>query len=135
MNDKDIRWIQRAQNYEKAFLRLKEAMEMEELNELEKDGVCYQFKITMDLAWSLLKDALVKQGFSFTPSPKTTFRLAQQSNWIDNVQLFIDGIELRNSISMDYDGSIFLKNWDKIKSEWLPALEQLHKVLNTKLTT
>lgn len=32
MSEEDIRWIQRAQNYEKAFLRLKEAMEMENLN-------------------------------------------------------------------------------------------------------
>jgi nucleotidyltransferase substrate binding protein (TIGR01987 family) len=135
MSEQDIRWKQRAQNFEQAFLRLKEAMEMEELNELEKDGVCYQFKITMDLAWSLLKDALIKQGFSFSPSPNTTFRLAQQSKWIDNAQLFIDGAELRNSISMDYDGRIFFKNRDKIKLEWLPALEQLHNVLKTRLRT
>lgn len=101
MTDQDIRWIQRAQNYEKAFLRLKETMEMEDLNELERDGVCYQFKMTMDLAWSLLKDALINQGFSFSPSPKTTFRLAQQSSWIDNAQLFIDGIELRKCIIID----------------------------------
>lgn len=134
MTDKDIRWIQRAQNYEKAFLWLKEAMEMEELNELEKDGVCYQFKITMDLAWSLLKDILIKQGFSFSPSPKTTFRLAQQSSLINNAQLFIDGVELRNYISTDYDGSIFFKNWDKIELEWLPAFGQLRQVLKVKLT-
>jgi hypothetical protein len=33
MNTYDVRWKQRFQNFEKAFLRLKEAMELEELNE------------------------------------------------------------------------------------------------------
>ena len=36
MYGKDIRWEQRFNNFEKAFLRLKEAVEKEELNELEK---------------------------------------------------------------------------------------------------
>jgi len=132
MNERDIRMKQRAQNYEQAFLRLKEAMEMENLSELEKDGVCYQFKITIDLAWSLLKDTLLKDGFMFSPSPKVTFRLAKQCNWIENAQFFIDGVELRNRISKDYDGSIFFKNRDKIKLILLPAFEQLYQVLKVK---
>ena len=34
MSEKDIRWKQRFQNFEKAYMRLKEAMEMEKLTEL-----------------------------------------------------------------------------------------------------
>ncbi len=50
MENKDIRWKQRFQNYEKAFLRLKEAMDQEELNELERNGLIQRFEFTLDLS-------------------------------------------------------------------------------------
>ncbi|MFY7998318.1 MAG: nucleotidyltransferase substrate binding protein [Candidatus Kapaibacteriota bacterium] len=77
--NQDIRWQQRFHNYEQAFLRLQEAVEMQSLNELERNGLIHRFEFTLDLAWKTLKDFLEEQGFSFKPSPKDTVRLAQQS--------------------------------------------------------
>ena len=39
MKNKDIRWQQRFQNFERAFLKLKEAYDLKELNELERNGL------------------------------------------------------------------------------------------------
>ncbi|MBM3437205.1 MAG: nucleotidyltransferase, partial [Bacteroidetes bacterium] len=64
MTNKDIRWIQRFQNYQKAFLRLKEAIETEALNELERNGLIQRFEFTIDLAWKVMKDFLEEKGFS-----------------------------------------------------------------------
>jgi DNA-binding HxlR family transcriptional regulator len=47
MNNTDIRWKQRFQNFEKAFLQLKEAMEKGNLNELEKNGLVQRFEFTI----------------------------------------------------------------------------------------
>ncbi len=93
MSTKDIRWKQRAQNFEKAFLRLKEAMEMEDLNELERNGLIQRFEFTIDLAWKVMKDYLEYKGFDFKPSPKDTIRLAQESEFIDYAQELIDHIQ------------------------------------------
>ena len=43
---KDIRWHQRLDSFEKAFFRLKEAIEKPNLNELETDGLVQRFEFT-----------------------------------------------------------------------------------------
>ena len=48
----DIRWIQRFDNYKRAFILLKEAMEnnLAELSQLEKEGIIQRFEYTFELA-------------------------------------------------------------------------------------
>ncbi|MBC8053833.1 MAG: nucleotidyltransferase substrate binding protein [Sphingobacteriaceae bacterium] len=53
---KDTRWHQRFQNFEKAFNRLKEALNEPDLNELERNGVVQRFEFTLELCWKTLKD-------------------------------------------------------------------------------
>lgn len=132
MNDQDIRWIQRAQNYEKAFLRLKEAMEMEELNELERDGLIQRFEFTIELAWKVMKDYLEHQGFDFKPSPKETIRLAQESEYIDYAQELLDGLLIRNELTHDYDGEKFETFEQQLREETYPALERLYKFFTSE---
>jgi hypothetical protein len=50
MNDKNIRWKQRFQNFEKAFTQLTEAVErFSELTDLEKKGMVQRFEFTFEL--------------------------------------------------------------------------------------
>ncbi|WP_390890359.1 nucleotidyltransferase substrate binding protein [Geoalkalibacter halelectricus] len=79
MDDKDVRWQQRFANYEKAYLRLEEAINQENLNELERNGLIQRFEFTLDLAWKVLKDFLQEKGFVFKPSPKDTLRMAART--------------------------------------------------------
>lgn len=123
----DIRWKQRAQNFEKVFLRLKEAMEMKKLNELERNGLIQRFEFTIDLAWKVMKDYLEYKGFDFNPSPKDTFRLAQESEFIDYAQELIDGLNMRNELSHDYDGEKFEDSEQQLREETFPALEKLYR--------
>ncbi|RZN31850.1 MAG: nucleotidyltransferase [Methanosarcinales archaeon] len=102
----DIRWQQRFQNFERAYLRLKEAMELEELTELERNGLIKRFEFTLDLSWKVMKDFLEEKGFAFKPSPKDTLRLAQQSEYITYAQELIDGLDMRNELSHDYSLSL-----------------------------
>lgn len=127
MSEQDIRWKQRAQNYEQAFLRLKEAMEMEELNELERNGLIQRFEFTIELAWKVLKDYLEHKGFEFKPTPKDSIRLAQQSKFIDYAQELLDGLEIRNELSHDYSGEKFETREQQLRDETWPALEKLYR--------
>jgi nucleotidyltransferase substrate binding protein (TIGR01987 family) len=126
MNNPDIRWKQRFHNFDKAFLRLKDAMEQINLNELERNGLIQRFEFTLDLSWKVLKDYLEEKGFSFKPSPKDTLRLAQESGYINYAQDLIDGLEIRNVLSHDYDGEKFLESEKLLRDKVFPALEQLY---------
>ena len=129
MTNKDIRWKQRFQNFEKAFLRLKEALEEGELNELERNGLIQRFEFTIDLSWKVMKDYLEEKGFFFKPSPKDTFRQAQESGFIDYAQVLIDGLEIRNELSHDYDGDKFEKSEKFLRDEIFPSIEKLYNFL------
>ena len=126
MDKKDVRWQQRFQNFDKAFLKLKEAMEEEELNELERNGLVQRFEFTLELAWKTMKDFLEEKGFSFKPAPKDTFRQAQQAKFIDYAQELIDGLDIRNELSHDYDGKKFEKSEEQLRHETFPSLEKLY---------
>src|SRR5579862_917258 len=126
MDEKDIRWKQRFQNFEKAFARLKEAVDKENPNELERNGIVQRFEFTLDLSWKVMKDYLEEKGFSFKPSPKDTLRYAQQSGLIDYAQDLIDGLDIRNELSHDYDGQKFENSEDQLRNVVFPALKKLY---------
>jgi hypothetical protein len=48
MGSEDIRWIQRFSNFEKAFLRFKESLQVEDPNELERNGIVQRFEFTLE---------------------------------------------------------------------------------------
>ncbi len=123
----DIRWKQRFQNFERAVFSLKEAIDKEELNELERNGLMQRFEFTIDLAWKVMKDFLEEEGFAFKPSPKETFRQAQQALYIDYAQELIDGLNLRNELSHDYDFDTFIEAEHSLRNETFPILEKLYQ--------
>jgi nucleotidyltransferase substrate binding protein (TIGR01987 family) len=132
MNKPDIRWKQRFHNFNEAYQRLKEAVEIPELNELERNGLVQRFEFTLEMGWKTLKDFLQHKEFSFRPSPKDTLRLAQQSGYIDQAQELIDGLELRNMLSHDYSGDKFLESEEKFRNIIYPALEKLYLFLKSE---
>ena len=133
MENKDIRWKQRFQNYEMAFIKLREAVEAGELNELERNGLIQRFEFTLDLSWKVLKDFLEEKGFSFKPSPKETIRQAQESDYIDYAQELIDGLDIRNELSHDYSGEKFEKSEVELREDIYPALEKLYQFFMEEL--
>lgn len=133
MENRDIRWKQRFANYKRAFERLNEAMEENELNELERNGLVQRFEFTLELAWKTMKDFLEEKGFAFKPSPKDTFRQAQTAQYITYAQALIDGLDLRNELSHDYDGQKFDKAEAQLRRETFPALKSLYHFFEQQL--
>lgn len=133
MEGPDIRWKQRFSNFQRTFLRLDEAVRMEQLNELERNGLVQRFEFTLELAWKTMKDYLEHQGFDFKPSPKDTFRQAQQADYIDYAQALIDGLDIRNILSHDYDGHKFLEAEAQLRRETFPALHGLYRFFQQEI--
>jgi len=126
MENLDIRWKQRFENFKQAYLRLLEARNQPELNELERNGLIQRFEFTIELAWKVMKDFLEEKGFVFKPSPKDTFRQAQEAKYIDFAQDLIDGLIIRNELTHDYNGFLFIKSEEKLRNIIFPTLDNLY---------
>ena len=122
----DVRWLQRLDNFEQAYLRLQESLAVEAPNELERNGIVLRFEFTIELAWKVMKDFLESQGFQFKPSPKNTFRQAQQGQFITNAQVLIDALNVRNELSHDYSGAKFEVAEEELRQRFFPALTTLY---------
>lgn len=75
----DIRWKQRFQNFDRAFVLLREALDQgpEALNQLEKEGVVQRFEYCFELAWKTVKDYMEHSGFVFaTVAPRQVLKEA-----------------------------------------------------------
>ena len=124
--DEDIRWKQRFQNFEKAFLQLKDAVEKDSLTELEKTGLIRRFEFAMKISWKVMKDFLEEKGYPSDFSPKGIFHQAQRVGYISYVQMLIDGIVLRSELSHDYSMQKHEEAINEIRLKMFPVLEQLY---------
>lgn len=82
----DIRWIQRYANFHKACTRLLDVTEadrfMDDLSELEIEGLVQRFEYTFELAWKVLQDLLIFKGYEFMLGPNGTMKMAfEDSNY------------------------------------------------------
>ncbi len=103
MTNKDIRWLQRFVNYQKALQQLSRFIAKGDLNELEEQGLIQSFEYTHELAWNTLKDFLENSGNKEIFGSKDTSRKAFQLNLIANGEVWMDMIQSRNETSHTYN--------------------------------
>jgi len=131
-NDKDIRWKQRFQNYEKSFLLLKRTLKIENPSEAEKGGLIQFYEMAFELAWKMIKDYLQEQGFTVN-SPREAIKQAFQSNIIDNGHEWIGALEDRNLSTHTYDESTAEKAVSSIREFYYPLLKALYTRLKKEI--
>jgi len=134
--EKDIRWKQRFENFAKAFLLLKEVVEMDlnQLNQLEKEGIIQRFEYTFELAWKVLKDKMEDDGIVMeTISPKYIVRKAYETKYINDAENWLLMIGDRNLMSHTYDFSKFEEIILSIKDKYLNVLTNLYEFLKKEL--
>ncbi len=108
MDDQTNRWIQRANSFYRAFLRLKEGVDLaqqRELSDLEAQGLIQGFEYTHELAWNTLKDFLQTQEFKLYGSRDTT-RAAFKEGLIENGEAWMEMIRHRNLTTHTYNESV-----------------------------
>lgn len=93
--EQDIRWQQRFQNYEKAFLKLDKFKNQKDLNELEKQGYIKCFEYTFELAWQVMKDYLQFQGILEITGSRDAIRQSFNLGIIENGELWMQMISDR----------------------------------------
>lgn len=126
---KDIRWIQRLDNWTKALTQLTKFMERQELNELEEQGLIQAFEYTHELAWKTQKDFLEAQGATDLFGSKNVAQQAFATGLIDDGDAWMDMIKSRNLTSHTYHEETTKKIVTAIVDHYYPAFLALHQKL------
>ena len=130
MEHKDIRWIQRFNNFGKALRQLTKFIEKESLNELEFQGLIHSFEYTHELAWKTLKDFLEDRGNKDIYGSKDATREAFKLDLISDGEIWMDMIKSRNQTSHTYNEETTEKISAAILNDYFQAFGQLKKKLN-----
>ncbi len=104
--EQTTRWIQRANSYEKAFVRLTSVVkltEQRELSDLEAQGLIQGFEYTDELAWKTMKNFLESQGTMNLYGSRDTTRAAFKNELVENGEIWMDMVDKRNLTSHTYD--------------------------------
>ena len=132
--DKDIRWKQRFQNYKKALVTMKNAVELsaeQELSDLEKQGVIKGFEFTFELAWNVMRDYLEDQGIAGIDGSRNTIRHAFKNGLIEDGEKWIEIVNARNISSHTYNEEVAEKLLNKIIEDFYDQFTSFEKKMKT----
>ncbi len=133
----DVRWKQRFENFERGFVLLRSALEertLDQLSQLEQEGVIQRFEYTFELAWKTLKDYLENAGVTLDQiTPKSVIKAAFAAKLIDDGQAWIDMLTHRNLMSHTYDCAKFQEVVTALKDRYVAILETLYLFLKEQL--
>jgi nucleotidyltransferase substrate binding protein (TIGR01987 family) len=131
----DIRWKQRVDNFDRAFILLREVYErgIDSLSQLEKEGAIQRFKVAFELAWKTLKDYLEENGVVVNPvTPRNVIKEAFAAKLLEDAQVWIDMMLHRNLLSHTYDNTVFEAVLRTVVERYFPAFDRLHEFFLTK---
>jgi nucleotidyltransferase substrate binding protein (TIGR01987 family) len=125
MENLDIRWIQRFDNFRKAFEQLGKFIKQKELNELEVQGLIQSFEYNYELSWNTIKDYFEHQGETDIFGSRDAFRLAFKRGLIENGDIWMDMIKSRALTSHTYNREAADQIVEKIRKEYYPEFGRL----------
>lgn len=131
MRDYDIRWIQRFNNFSKAFEQLRKFIDKGVLNELEEQGLIKSFEYTYELAWNTVKDYYESQGETDIQGSRDALRLAFKRELIVDGETWMDMIRSRIQTTHTYNEDVAKKIAADIVNKYFPEFEILHSKMKT----
>lgn len=132
MVDKDIRWKQRFQNFEKAFVLLEKALDKDSLNEIERGGLIQFFEMAFELSWKTLKDFLEYEGIR-TKGARDTIKMSFKLDLIRDGHTWIEALEDRNLTVHIYDESLNKNLEYFLKNKYFTILKDFHERFKSEL--
>jgi nucleotidyltransferase substrate binding protein (TIGR01987 family) len=133
MENQDIRWKQRFENFSNALSQLTKFIDKGELNELEEQGLIQSFEYTHELAWNVMKDFLIFEGFQNIIGSRSATREAFNKGLIDEGQIWMDMIDSRNESVHTYNEETADKIVHKIKEIYFMEFRDFSKKMKTFL--
>ena len=132
MEHSDIRWKQRFQNFEKAFIFFREAVEKEDYTPIETSGLVQVFEFTFELGWKTIKDFLSEQGI-VTQFPREVIKEGFRTRIISDGHAWIHMLEKRNELSHTFNEEVAKIAVKIIRDNYYKAIEQVYNYLKSNL--
>ena len=131
----ELRWKQRFQNFEKAFLLLDDVVDtdIDDFSQLEKEGLVQRFEIIIELSWKVLKDYLENEGYDDVQNGKKVIRQAFVDGIITNAEEWMEALEKRNLTSHTYNDAILEETVQYIQGDFYPIVRDLYNRLKKEL--
>lgn len=127
------RWQQRFDNFSRAFVLLREAIEtLDERSpsQLEKEGIIQRFEYTWELAWKTLRDFLDYQGIVLSSvSPRTVIKAAHEAAIISHGDDWMAALDARNRMAHTYSFQAFDEVLIALRSKYFGLIDSLHEML------
>jgi nucleotidyltransferase substrate binding protein (TIGR01987 family) len=136
MMEQDIRWVQRFQNFNKAFLKFENAvlsLKKNGLSELETEGLIQRFKYTHELAWNVIKDFFEQEGNTNLMCSRSATREAFKKGIITDGENWMDMIHSRNLTTHTYNEGVAEEITSKITDTYYPLFKAFQLRMNTFL--
>jgi len=131
MNQKEIRWRQRFDNFENAYELLKKYIDIADPDELQRAGIIQFFEMAFELAWKVMKDYLEAEGFQIK-SPKEAIKQAFQAGLLADGAVWLEALEDRNLTVHTYEETTAIEVAERIKAGYFPAMQQFYESLKEK---
>ena len=133
MDNQDVRWKQRFQNFTKSMHYLEQALKIPNPDIVQKAGIIQFFEMSFELAWNMIKDYLEEQGFIEIKSPRSALKKAFETGIIDNGHDWMDLLLDRNLTAHTYDEEKASDMEQLIQYKYFPLLKALHNSFNQKV--
>ena len=133
MNQKDIRWKQRFENFEKSYRLLEQSLEIEPPSIVERAGIIQFFEITLELSWKLLKDYLESQGVE-AKFPREVIKESFHYEIIEDGDTWLTMLGDRNLTVHTYNETKAAEIEAKIRNAFFPAVRRLYDSMKEKTT-
>ncbi len=130
----DIRWQQRFESFKKAFVQLKNAVDLAQqrpLSDLEQQGLVQAFEFTHELAWKTLKDFLEYRGNRDIYGSRDATRAAFRLGLIEDGEVWMAMNQSRNQTSHTYNEETVKKIVAAIQNGYFPAFKGLQVTLQS----
>jgi len=130
---KDIRWIQRLNNFKKSLKQLDGVMALiaeRDLSELEQQGAIQAFEYNYELAWNVLKDFYENQGEQNIQGSRDAIKLAFQRGIIINGDIWMNMIKSRALTSHTYNEETSTQIFKDITEKYYFEFTRLKTVLD-----
>ena len=129
---KDVRWLQRFDNFELALKELKSdiaVVSQRPLTSLEAKGLIKTFEFTFELAWNCMKDVANDQGITDILGSKDAIRFAFKNGIIQDGEIWMSMIDSRIKTSHAYHRELANEIAEKIITDYYTEFLNLQKTL------
>ncbi len=133
IDQEDIRWQQRFQNYQKALQQLTIAVKQENYNELEEEGLIQRFEYCFELAWKTLQDLLEYKGYLDTRGARPVLEQSFQDGYISKGEEWLKMLKNRNLSTHTYNKKIAAELIKTIKNKYFKLFQDLAVRLQEEL--